>query len=308
MSFIWVRDSGSGNLHVGIEIKDPPLRDTPEYDRVVAVWKSLAEKLAADPAPVHPAALIRRVGTHNTKNGESGECRQLWNGGGPLDVTELEELDDLLAEPLLTRKAKETNGHDRASRRRRTERGPVDVEAELAGMADGNVNAVQIRIIPSLLRKAEHPDDVLKLVVDETMQRVGTRLNWSRDVEVRAVISRILSATTTSCLNDYDPATGVIPAWLPGEFHQRWIAALEEGGRPTFRYNRHGFYLRANGPKGASGSNRQRRARRKRVPSRKSLPLAAACSSYARSCRSTLQSCRRARGFMASITNAGPFR
>ena len=29
-------------------------------------------------------------------------------------------------------------------------------------MTDGNVNAVQTRIIPSLLRKAEHPDDVLE--------------------------------------------------------------------------------------------------------------------------------------------------
>src|SRR4029453_7462670 len=53
VEFVWVRDSGSGNLHVGIEIKDPPPRGTPEYERVVAVWKRLAEKLAADPAPVH---------------------------------------------------------------------------------------------------------------------------------------------------------------------------------------------------------------------------------------------------------------
>ena len=106
VEFIWVRDSGFGNLHVGMEIKDAPARDTPEYARVVTVWKRLAEKLAADPAPVHPAALIRCVGTHNKKNGGSGLCRMLWNGGGPLDVTELEELDDLLAEPLLTRKAK----------------------------------------------------------------------------------------------------------------------------------------------------------------------------------------------------------
>ena len=106
VEFIWVRDSGFGNLHVGIEIKDAPVRDTPEYDRVVAVWKRLAEKLAADPAPVHPAALIRCVGTHNKKNGGNGLCHMLWNGGGPLDVTELEELDDLLAEPLLARKPK----------------------------------------------------------------------------------------------------------------------------------------------------------------------------------------------------------
>ena len=87
------------------------------------------------------------------------------------------------------------------------------------------------------------------------MQRVGARLNWSREIEVRVVISRILGAYNNLLLKDYDPTTGAIPAWLPGEFHQRWIAALEDGGRPSFRYNRHGFYLRANGPKGAAGAD-----------------------------------------------------
>ena len=54
-------------------------------------------------------------------------------------------------------------------------------------------NAVQTRIIPSLLRKSEHPDDVLELVVRETMERVGKRLNWTREAEVRAVVKRIIS-------------------------------------------------------------------------------------------------------------------
>src|SRR5262245_29142224 len=108
--FVWVRDSGSGNLHVGIEVKDPPPRGTHEYDRVAGLWKRLAEKLAADPAPVYPAALIRCVGTHNSKNGNSGQCHQLWGGGEPIDLSELEELDGLLAKPLLTRKAKAIGG------------------------------------------------------------------------------------------------------------------------------------------------------------------------------------------------------
>src|SRR5262245_50584798 len=63
------RDSGSGNLHCGIALREPPARDTPEYSRVVAVWRRLAQKLCADMAPVHPAALIRYPGTHNTKDG-----------------------------------------------------------------------------------------------------------------------------------------------------------------------------------------------------------------------------------------------
>jgi RecA-family ATPase len=255
VSFVWVRDSGSGNLHVGIEIKDPPPRETAEYDRIVAIWKSLAEKLAADPAPVHPAALIRRVGTHNTKNGKSGECRQLWNGGGPLDTTELEELDALLAEPLLTRKPK-TNGHGHADGDAGdAERGPVNLEAELAAMSAGkSVNAVQIRIVPSLLRAGEHPDDALKFIVDETMERVGKRLAWSRQVEVHAVVKRIISAYKNLLLKDYDPATGVIPSCLPGEFHEAWVKALEQGRRPDIGYNRV-FYVRSYGAKREAGNS-----------------------------------------------------
>jgi RecA-family ATPase len=249
VEFIWVRDSGSGNLHVGIELKDPPLRGTPEYDRAVAVWKRLAEKLAADPAPVHPAALIRCVGTHNRKNGGNGVCHALWNGGGPLDVTELEELDDLLTEPLLT--------HKPSAEGVREENIPVDVDVELAAMTDGkSVNAVHTRT--SLLRKGAHPDDVLEFVVNETMTRVGAALNWARDEEIRIVIRRIMSTYRNLLLKDYDPTTGLIPPWLPGEFHERWITAIEEGRRPDIGYNRGGFYVRSYGPKTSDGAGGQK--------------------------------------------------
>jgi hypothetical protein len=108
---------------------------------------------------------------------------------------------------------------------------------------------VHTRIIPSLLRKGEHPDDVLEFIVNETMTRVGAALNWSREEEIHIVIRRIMSAYKNLLLKDYDPTTGVIPAWLPGEFHERWIAAIEEGRRPDIGYNCGGFYVRSYGPK-----------------------------------------------------------
>jgi RecA-family ATPase len=130
-------------------------------------------------------------------------------------------------------------------------------DTELAAMSDGkSVNAVHIAIIPSLLRKAMHPNDVLTLVVDETMTRVGERLDWSREAEVRIVIKRILSAYKNLLLKDYDPATGVIPDWLPGEFHARWIEALEQGRRPDIGYNPGGFYVRSYGTKTNTGTGR----------------------------------------------------
>ena len=237
-----------------MEIKDAPLRDTPEYARVVAVWKRLADKLAADPAPVHRAALIRCVNTHNKKNGGNGLCRPLWNGGGPLDVTELEELDDLLTEPLLTRKPKPA-GEPHAGIGEH--KGPVDIEVEFASMTNGaSTNAAQTRIIPSLLRKGEHPDDVLELVVDRTMAQCGVGLGWTREAETKKVVKRILSGYTNLLMKDYDATTGVIPSWLPGSIprnlgcqaagrtrsglrvQRRWFLCPEAAGRSRWRGRR----------------------------------------------------------------------
>src|SRR4029453_4803070 len=129
--------------------------------------------------------------------------------GAAVDLTELEELCDLVeGAPLLTRKPQpEGNGHDHTEGEPRLvdeRKAPVDLDAELAAMSDGkSVNAVHIAIIPSLLRKATHPDDVLTLVVNETMARVGEKLEWSHDAEKRIVIKRILSAYKNLLLKDY---------------------------------------------------------------------------------------------------------
>ena len=137
-----------------------------------------------------------------------------------------------------------SNGHGDTAAGGHSE--PVDVEAELAAMNDGkSTNDAQCRIIPSLLWKM-HPDEVLDYVVDATMamaDRLG--LGWKRDDEVYAVRKRILSVYNNLFLKDYDPATGVIPAWLPGEFHEAWTDRLQEGRRPVISFNSSGFYVRS---------------------------------------------------------------
>ena len=253
-------DSGHGR-HVLWQLKEAIACDDPEFERACALQAALIEYLGADPQ-VRPWSLLRLPGTLNSKQDPHVPC-EVAASGPVVDISELREMAELVeGMTLLTRKPKATNGHARAAggpHMAGAERGPVDVEAELASMCDGaTTNAAHTRVVPSLLRKGEHPDDVLKLVVDETMERVGARLNWSRDVEVRVVISRILAGYNNVLLKTHDHTTGAIPEWLPGEFHQRWAAALEEGGRPSFRYNRHGFYLRANGPRGAAGADSPR--------------------------------------------------
>jgi AAA domain len=96
------------------------------------------------------------------------------------------------------------------------------------------------------LRKGEHPTDVLARVVDGTMQMAERhKLGWAREKEIRAVRKRILSGYNNVLLKDYDPATGVIPDWLPGEFHAAWIERLKAGRLPNMGLNPGGFYVRS---------------------------------------------------------------
>ena len=285
--FTWVRDSGSGNLHVAIEIKDPPPRDTPEYDRAVAVWKRLVEKLAADPAPAHPAALIRRLGTRNRKNDNNGLCEQLWNGGVPQDITELEAFDELLAAPLFTYKAKPVfNAHAANDTGFDEPWVKVDVEALLTSLqpSGGAVNEVQSRVIPALIWRAMNPNDVVDYVVDATMamaERHG--LCWSRDVEVAEVRTRLNSTLRNLFLAKYDHTTGAVPVWLCGDFHGRWVDALAEGRRPDIGLNPGGFYVRSWGPSltATAAAAVTATAEREQNPNRKNQRAGGVCWSLA---------------------------
>jgi hypothetical protein len=238
VEFIWVRDSGFGNLHVGIEIKDAPARDTPEYARVVAVWKRLAEKLAADPAPVHPAALIRCVGTHNKKNGGSGLCHMLWNGGGPLDITELEELDDLLAEPLLARKPRPA-GEPRAGTGER--KAPIDVAARLAAMTfggpgDSAIHMTQLSVTASLLRSGVALEEATHIVLDATRAAVADDPQWDWRQEELTILRM-------GC--DFIVKKPELTTLLPDKWREPFKVALEQGRRPDVGLNDSGFYFRA---------------------------------------------------------------
>jgi RecA-family ATPase len=266
VEFVWVRDSGSGNLHVGVEIKDAPVRGTPEYDRVVAVWKRLAEKLAADPAPVHPAALIRCVGTHNRKNGGEGVCRPLWNGGGPLDITELEELDDLLAEPLLTRKAKPA-GETRAGTGER--KAPVDVEARLAAMSfggpgDSSIHRTQLSVTASLLRGGVALEEAARIVLDATRSAVASEPTWDwRREELK--IWRMGS--------DFVIKHPELAGLLPDDWQGPFEAALAAGRRPDVGLNPGGFYFRAWKPRGGNAGAQEQSTASQKPGGRRMLVL-----------------------------------
>jgi RecA-family ATPase len=237
-----VTDSGRG-VHIYSIFNEPIEAGTAEAEAAYRLLRRMATHLGADMAPTHFAALMRRAGTVNSKDG-GGPCQVIVETGARCEASDVEAYLDLVEDNGLLFSPREEMA--------RTEKreGPVEVEAELAAMKFGDangagVNATHCRVIPSLIWKASHPDDVANLVVDATMQMAErSGLTWDRVAEERQVNERIAAAYHNLFEKDYDPTTGVIPIWLPMEFHTSWAAILAEGRRPTIMRNGSGWYVR----------------------------------------------------------------
>jgi RecA-family ATPase len=257
-----IRDSGNG-LHAVWRLKEPVI-EAAGLDQAETIMKRLAALLAGDQAPTHRAALLRHPGSDNTKGGLPRPCRVLESTGATYNVGEFGELFDLYSDrPLLHYKQPAEASTDSKSKSNGAcigngeWKGPVDVEARLAAMRHGgtdatSVNDTQKSVIPSLLRRAIPPDEVIERVVDATMQMAQRDgLNWSRQEEIRAVTARCLSGLNL-LQKDYDASTGELPAWLASEFHAAWAAALTQGRKPALSRNRSGWYVRSYSINGAA--------------------------------------------------------
>ena len=112
----WVRNSGGGR-HVIYELHEPiEASDVEYFQRACVVLKRLTAALSGDPAPAHPAALLRVAGTHNSKRpGEPVSAETLWGSGKTIDLTDAEALIDLLPETGSFTRKPGGNGHDRSS-------------------------------------------------------------------------------------------------------------------------------------------------------------------------------------------------
>src|SRR5262245_19543205 len=145
----------------------------------------------------------------------------------------------------------------------------VDVGGELAAMeyqskAGNGVNVTLCRVIPSLLRKGEHPDDVLRRIVaavTEMAERCG--LKWSVTLETKSTVRRILSAYRNLLLKDHDPPTsGVCRDGCRGNFmrlgtEQRSVPGPPSGSTAAvFISGRHRAARRPGASKSPSASRR----------------------------------------------------
>ena len=83
-----IRESGGG-LHVLANLKEAYENGTEHYQRAEALRTQLTELLCGDPAPNHSAAILRVVGSHNSKYGEPVEVRVV-AAGEAVDLTDVD--------------------------------------------------------------------------------------------------------------------------------------------------------------------------------------------------------------------------
>jgi RecA-family ATPase len=241
-----INSSGRG-VHAHFLFREPIEARTPEAEKAERVLKRLVAHLGADPQPAHFAALMRRVGTTNSRAG-GGPCKALIDTGARCELSDIEAYLDLVGdrEPLFSSPKKDND---------RGNGGPVDVDARLAAMKfedkDGaGVNATVPSVIAALIWRACHPDEIFERVMSAITQMVERDgLKWDMIKEAAQTNDRIKSAYQLF-EGEYDPSIGVIPVWLPMKFHPAWAAALAAGKRPVMSRNGAGWHVRAYGKNG----------------------------------------------------------
>jgi AAA domain len=223
-----IRDSGRGR-HIGSKLKEPiDPNDAEMVARVDTARKRLTEILCGDPQVCHQAALRRRPGTHNTKDGGWAECKVLTNEAIEHDLTEWEEALALYDRALFTPKppAVGENVEYIDFGAGGTSKPPIDVEERLAAMryqGPGNtgINITWWECMGSLLR---------------------------HDVSVNETINRLHDAAAMNCQDDPNKANwmrdlaGMMERWLKHEpqflqaldsgHYKKWQAAVAAGKTP----------------------------------------------------------------------------
>jgi hypothetical protein len=236
-----LRDSGGG-YHVVARLKEPVRAGTPEFDQVNRLRKELTRLLCGDPAPDHAAALLRVIGSHNSKYGEPRLCRVV-QPGEPVDITEIEELINLLADrPLFESLPKTTtNGHEKTEPRSAVaDNGPIDVDARLAGMkfhgaGDSAIHLTQLSVTASLLRAGVSLLEATRTVLEATRTAAANDPGWDwRREELK--ILRMGS--------DFIVKHPELTVLLPDKWRAPFEEALAQGRRADIGFNRSGFYIR----------------------------------------------------------------
>jgi hypothetical protein len=239
-----IRDSGGG-FHVVWHLKEPVLAKTDDFNHANRLRSRLTAVLCGDPVPNHAAALLRKVGTHNSKYGEPRLVRVLQEAP-PVDLIELEELCDTLGDAPLFAWLPKTNGRDHAEGAPHSAdqpKPPVDVGQRLEAMAhkgggDNSVHPTQLQVTASLLRGGKSVDAVVVEMLEATRKAVGNDPKWNWTTEEHHI--------KRMCF-DFINKNPELAVLLPDTLHATWQARLAAGRTyPRVVYSTHiGWHIRS---------------------------------------------------------------
>jgi AAA domain len=189
-----VVNSGHGR-HVYYRLAVPlDGQDEEAFAQAETLQKRLLEYLGADPTVSHPAALLRQVGTHNTKDGGNIPVTLLIDRGIAHHFEDIKDWLDDAHGTLFTRKGKTTgNGaataDDDCWGQFGEQKEPVDVAARLAsvqhqGPGDTAVHITERDCMASLLARGVAMPEAIATVLDAVMSKYP---NWNRSEEERGL-------------------------------------------------------------------------------------------------------------------------
>jgi hypothetical protein len=186
-----VHRSGGG-YHVFWRLEEAVGRDL--HERAESCMKALVRILGGDPMPTHTAALLRMVGSHNTKGGGWREVIAAHNVEGTIAFDDLEAWALGCTEVMIERKGVDNADDNPFSRQgnRQASQAPIDVKARLAAtrVGGGDIYGVHpslLSITASLTSAGVDEDKIVKKLIARLKQLDGTdNWNWAAEtVKIR---------------------------------------------------------------------------------------------------------------------------
>jgi AAA domain len=244
----WLNDSGRG-VHGYFMFREPIEAGSPEAEEAERVLKRLITHLGADPAPSHFAALMRRAGTTNRREG-GGPCKTLLDTGARCELSDIATYLDLVEGKELF-PARPTTANDSTAEQdvSSESNGPIDVNERLATMRFGGkgksgIHWTQLQTTASLINSGKSVEDAAAIVLAATRAAVANDRNcagwnWAKEeFEIRRMCYDLISKSMHENGEDLGSA-------LPADLQSGWEAALAAGKRPFVSRNGSGFHVRS---------------------------------------------------------------
>jgi hypothetical protein len=233
-----INNSGGG-FHVSWTLDTPIKPGTSDFYRAQQLYRDLAEVLCADPTCSHPAALLRVVGTHNSKRGTPILVERVGGTGDPVSLHDLDEMVMRLrgrARPMFVKRGGDgrDNGHVMPSIDGL--KPPVDLDAPISLHGAGGhqgVHEAELTRVASRLRKGMSLDEAvtetLRSVYENTKEDTRTK-DWN-PVEERIKVEK-------QGLDHITKRVGEQPYLidaLPEDLREKFKEAHWKGLKPWFK-------------------------------------------------------------------------